>query len=275
MQHKHTPRKRFGQNFLVDPLIIETLISRIAPKPLQKIVEIGPGQGALTEPLLQHSTDLTVIELDRDLITALQTLPQRVSRPDCKFTVISADALTVNYAELATEKADKLRIVGNLPYNISTPLLFYLLEYSEHISDLHFMLQKEVVERICAKPGSKTYGRLSVMMQWLCAASPLVSVPASAFKPQPKVESGFIRLLPKSLPAEELKIASTLKGLVTAAFSQRRKTLRNSLSKWIDSNTLEQLGVDPVRRAETVTVEEYCLLAQHVYKTSDSHSANI
>jgi len=272
---QHTPRKRFGQNFLVDPAIIETLISRIAPLREQRLVEIGPGQGALTEPLLRQSSNLTVIELDRDLVSALQTLPQRVSKADCQFSVISADALTVNYEELANEKGGQLRIVGNLPYNISTPLLFYLLEFSEHISDLHFMLQKEVVERISAKPGSKTYGRLSVMMQWRCIATPLVSVPASAFKPQPKVESGFIRLVPKDLPGNELKIAKTLKGLVTAAFSQRRKTLRNSLSKWIDSNTLEQLGVDPVRRAETVTVEEFCSLAQHVYETSDSHSANI
>ena len=272
---QHTPRKRFGQNFLVDQAVIETLISRIAPLPDQNIVEIGPGQGALTEPLLRQSCDMTVIELDRDLVAALQSLPQKVSNPDCTFKVISADALTVDYAKLAKEKADKFRIVGNLPYNISSPLLFYLLEYSEHITDVHFMLQKEVVELIAAKPGSKTYGRLSVMMQWLCTTSPLVSVPSTAFKPQPKVESGFIRLVPKGLPVDELKIAKTLKGLVTAAFSQRRKTLRNSLSKWIDSNTLEQLGIDPVRRAETVSVEEYCLLAQHVYKTSDSHSANI
>jgi len=272
---QHTPRKRFGQNFLVDQAIIETLISRIAPRPEQRIVEIGPGQGALTEPLLQNSSDLTVIELDRDLITTLEALPARVSSADCKFSVISADALTIDYAKLAEEKGGKLRIVGNLPYNISTPLLFHLLEYSEHIIDLHFMLQKEVVERISAKPGNKTYGRLSVMMQWRSHPTTLVAVPATAFKPQPKVESGFIRLQPKNLPADELKIAIVLKRLVTDAFSQRRKTVRNSLSRWIDSNTLEQLGIDPVRRAETVSVEEYCLLAKHVYETSDSHNANI
>ena len=247
----HIARKRFGQHFLADDAVIDRIVSAINPKPGEAIVEIGPGLGAMTFPLQERCRALTVIELDRDLAARL--------RRRAGLTVIEADVLRVDFAELAAATGQKLRVVGNLPYNISTPILFHLLVASTQVQDQHFMLQKEVVDRMAAAPGRKDYGRLSVMLQWRYRIESVLDVPPDAFEPPPRVDSAVVRMEP--LPQDESVDAARLGALVTAAFSQRRKLLRHTLGRW-----LEQQGIatdfNLQRRAEEVPVAEYLALAR-------------
>jgi len=253
---RHVPRKRFGQHFLHDQGILARIVAAIAPKPEDRIVEIGPGEGALTLPLLRAAGKLTAIELDRDLIGPLQAKAQGIG----DLTIISADALTVDFTALA--QGSPIRLVGNLPYNISTPILFHCLEHAAAIADMHFMLQKEVVDRMAAAPGSKTYGRLSVMLQLRCTVEPLLKVPPGAFRPPPKVDSAVVRLAP--LPAAQLPDAdfALIEKLVRAAFGQRRKTLTNALREFATAAQLDAAGVDPRERAEQLAPSDYVALAQ-------------
>ncbi len=252
----HTPRKRFGQNFLHDHSIIYSIISSIQAKPNQHWVEIGPGQGALTEPLLNQGLRLDVVELDRDLVVLLKQKFKQYAN----LQIHSADALRFDFSALA-DGDEKLRIIGNLPYNISTPLMFHLLDNAYCIEDMHFMLQKEVVDRICATPGSKKYGRLSVMMQYYCAAELLFEVPPESFDPAPQVMSAIVRLVPHRQPPVAVNEVSKLNRVVTQAFSQRRKTLRNSLKKLIAEEDMVALNIDPTLRAENISLAEFASLS--------------
>ena len=252
----HTPRKRFGQNFLHDHTIIYNIISSIQAKPDQHWVEIGPGQGALTEPLLKEGVRLEVVELDRDLVTLLKEKFKHY--PDLQ--IHSADALRFDFSALA-DGDKKLRVIGNLPYNISTPLMFHLLDNAYCIGDMHFMLQKEVVDRICAVPGSKKYGRLSVMMQYYCATELLFDVPPESFDPAPQVMSAIVRLVPHRQPPVAVNDMAKLNRVVTQAFSQRRKTLRNSLKKLIAEEDIVALGIDPTLRAENISLADFARLS--------------
>lgn len=271
---QHKARKRFGQNFLHDQNIIERIIASIAVTPGQHIVEIGPGKGALTEHLLNAAGKLDVIELDRDLIPVLQAR----FAADEKFTIHNADALQFDYSSLQDSRQNnrkKFRLVGNLPYNISTPLIFHLLENVSIIQDMHFMLQKEVVERLTAVPGTKLYGRLSILVQYLCHAEQLFIVPPDAFNPVPKVDSAIVLLTPRANIKEggvftRTPLTATLADLsfiAKAAFAQRRKTLRNNLKKILSNEQIVQCDIDPGRRAETLTINEFVSLtnqyAQH------------
>ena len=247
---KHIARKRFGQHFLTDGAIIDAIVDAIAPQPGQALVEIGPGLGAMTDPLVARSEKLTVIELDRDLAQRLRKRPE--------LDVIESDVLQVDFAALAQARGQKLRIVGNLPYNISTPILFHLLAFSEHVVDQHFMLQKEVVDRMAAAPGTKDYGRLSVMLQWRYAIESVLDVPPESFDPPPRVDSAVVRMLPLS-PSAGID-AALLGELVRVAFSQRRKLLRNTLGRWLDERGFAG-QFDVQRRAEEVPVSEYLALA--------------
>ncbi|MDO9169153.1 MAG: 16S rRNA (adenine(1518)-N(6)/adenine(1519)-N(6))-dimethyltransferase RsmA [Methylobacter sp.] len=252
----HTPRKRFGQNFLHDHNIIYNIISSIQAIPDQHWVEIGPGQGALTEPLLNEKVRLDVVELDRDLVVLLREKFKQYP----KLQIHSADALRFDFSALADE-GQKLRIIGNLPYNISTPLMFHLLDNAYCIEDMHFMLQKEVVDRICAAPGSKKYGRLSVMMQYFCETEMLFEVPPESFDPMPQVTSAIVRLVPHQQPPVVVNDMAKLNRVVTQAFSQRRKTLRNSLKKLIAEEDIVALGINPILRAESITLAEFASLS--------------
>ena len=249
----HAPRKRFGQHFLVDHGVIDRIVDAIAPQPAQALVEIGPGLGALTGPLLRRCEALTVIELDRDLAARLRREP--------RLTVIEADVLTVDFTALAARSGAPLRVVGNLPYNISTPILFRLLDAVDVVADQHFMLQKEVVDRMAAAPGSKDYGRLSVMLQWRYAIESVLDVPPEAFDPPPRVDSAVVRMQP--LPAPAGVDPARLGELVTVAFSQRRKLLRHTLGRWLQDRGCGA-GFDVQRRAEEVPVAEYLALAREV-----------
>ena len=248
---KHVARKRFGQHFLTDAGVIDDIVAAIDPKPGDALVEIGPGLGAMTDPLAARCTRLTVIELDRDLAARLRRRPE--------LDVVESDVLRVDFGALAQQLGAKLRVVGNLPYNISTPILFHLLDAVEHIADQHFMLQKEVVQRMAAGPGGKEYGRLSVMLQWRYDIESVLDVPPEAFEPPPRVDSAVVRMQP--LPEVPRLDAGLLEELVAVAFSQRRKLLRNTLGRW-----LEQRGFagefDVQRRAEEVPVAQYVALAQ-------------
>lgn len=250
-------RKRFGQNFLQDGNVINRIVRSIAPKPGQRVVEIGPGLGALTEELLAAAGELDVIELDRDLIPILRT---QFFRYEDKLRIHQGDALKFDFSTLAS-KEQPIRVVGNLPYNISTPLIFHLLSFGPLIRDMHFMLQKEVVERLAAGPGDKHYGRLGVMAQYHCQVDNLFGVPPEAFDPQPKVDSAIVRLIPheqKPLVADnEQDFAVT----VRTCFSQRRKTLRNNLKKMLPSEVIEALNIDPGIRPEHLTLEDFVKLA--------------
>jgi 16S rRNA (adenine1518-N6/adenine1519-N6)-dimethyltransferase len=251
----HIARKRFGQNFLHDRGIIDRIVRSIAPRAGDRIIEIGPGQGALTYPLLQSIGAMRAIEIDRDLIPRLRaTAPQYG-----QLEIIEADVLTVDFAALATD--GPLRVVGNLPYNISSPILFHALEYAASIRDMHFMLQKEVVDRMAATHGNKDYGRLTVMLQSRVHVEPLFMVPPGSFTPAPKVDSAIVRLTP--LPPETIPAHSyqRLDQIVRAAFQQRRKTLRNSLSGVVSEEQLKQVGIDPGLRAEQVSVAQFLQLA--------------
>ena len=254
----HRPRKRFGQNFLHDPVIINKIINAIRPARSDALLEIGPGQGAITRPLLEAAGKLTVVELDRDLIGPLQAGCSGIG----ELTVHSADALTFDFCQVAGQQL--LRIIGNLPYNISTPLLFHLLDQHQCIRDMHFMLQKEVVERMAASPGSGQYGRLSVMLQYRCRVTPLFTIGSGAFKPPPRVESAFVRLEPYAKPLVQLSNEATFAALVRQAFSQRRKTLRNTLRDLLDAADISSLGIDPSARAETLDIHDFASLANRL-----------
>ena len=256
---EHQARKRFGQNFLVDNNIIEKIVSAIAPTPNQNLIEIGPGQGAITGPVLEKCPRLNVIELDRDLIPLLQKKFHQYP----ELHIHQGDALKTDFSQFYRE-GKPLRIIGNLPYNISTPLMFHLLSFSGQISDMYFMLQKEVVTRLAAVPGDKNYGRLSIMVQYYCQVEPLFQVPPTAFRPAPKVESAIVRLLPypePPYPADDLQLLSRL---VRACFQQRRKTMRNTLKHMLNAEQLEQLGIDLTRRPETLSVEDFVVLSNQI-----------
>lgn len=253
----HVARKRFGQHFLADESVIDAIVEAIDPKPGEALVEIGPGLGAMTDPLVARCGHLTVVELDRDLAARLRKRPE--------LTVVESDVLQVDFAALSQASGQKLRVVGNLPYNISTPILFHLLDAVDHIVDQHFMLQKEVVDRMAAAPGGKDYGRLSVMLQWRYAIASVLDVPPEAFDPPPRVDSAVVRMRPR--PAPEGIDASLLGELVTVAFSQRRKLLRHTLGRWLDERGLGG-SFDVQRRAEEVPVAEYLALALAVNGSS-------
>lgn len=253
----HRPRKRFGQHFLHDAGIIARLVSAIRPKAGERIIEIGPGEGVLTGPLLESGAQIVAIELDRDLAVAL---PERLGFPQ-NLEVIQADVLEVDLAAVAGER---MRVVGNLPYNISTPIMFHLFKWRETIVDMHFMLQKEVVDRMVAEPGSKQYGRLSVMAAFHCRMERLFTVPPGAFRPPPKVDSAIIRMLPKDLDEAMLTRLAPLEDVVRRAFGQRRKTLRNALKGLLDEKSIEAAGIDPTARAETVSLDGFLSLADRL-----------
>jgi len=251
----HKPRKRFGQNFLHDARIIQRIVSSIAPKENEPLLEIGPGQGALTEVLLPHKPTLTAVELDRDLAAMLRI--KFANHPH--FTLREGDALQLDLSDLHVTPG-KLRVVGNLPYNISTPLMFHLLAQREYIRDMHFMLQKEVVQRLAAEPGNKDYGRLSIMAQYYCHVIHLFDVPPGAFFPPPKVMSAIVRLQPRA-PELLAHDTDTLSKLVNIAFQQRRKTLRNTLKTIASEQQIIAAGINPDARAETLSVTDFVRLA--------------
>ncbi len=253
---KHQPRKRFGQHFLADLGVIDGIVAAIDPRLGEAVVEIGPGLGALTLPLLERCARLTVVELDRDLAARL--------RRNEGLDVVEADVLRVDFAAMARERGQKLRIVANLPYNISTPILFHLLGAAGQVVDQHFMLQKEVVDRMVAAPGSKTYGRLSVMLQFRYRLIKLFDVPRGAFKPMPQVTSSVVRMQPLALGELPDVDADAFARVVAAAFGQRRKTLRNALSELLDAEQITASGVDPQARAETLGVQSFVELARRL-----------
>ena len=252
----HRARKRFGQNFLKDPGVIQRILAAIQPAPGQHLVETGPGQGALTGELLASGCALDVIELDRDLVPNLQ---ERFG-DNPRFRLHSADALRFDFNRIGNA-GPRLRIVGNLPYNISTPLLFHLLAFSPRIEDMHFMLQREVVQRLTARPGSKSWGKLGVMAQFHSEVEYLFEVPAAAFRPVPKVVSAVVRLTPRE-ESRDPELESRLRRVVTAAFSQRRKTLRNTLRDLVDVQQLEALDISPQARAETLTLQQFIAISE-------------
>ena len=251
----HTPRKRFGQNFLHDARVIQRIVSAIAPKENEPVLEIGPGQGALTQALLVYQPQLTAVELDRDLVTLLQ----EKFATEKNFALHAGDALKFELTQLSPAP-HSLRVVGNLPYNISTPLLFHLLQQRAWIRDMHFMLQKEVVQRLAAEPGGKDYGRLSVMAQYYCHVSHLFDVPPGSFFPPPKVMSAIVRLQPRT-PATLAKDEQLLSTLVNTAFQQRRKTLRNTLKTIASEAQILAANIKPDARAETLSVSDFVHLA--------------
>ena len=250
---RHIPRKRFGQHFLCDRGIIDDIVQAIAPQAGQAMIEIGPGLGAMTQPLVERLGHLTVIELDRDLAIQL--------RAQANLTVIEADVLRVDFRMLADAAPHKIRVVGNLPYNISTPILFHLLDVAERVEDQHFMLQKEVIERMVAQPSTSDYGRLSVMLQWRYAMENVLDVPPASFDPPPRVDSAIVRLVPHTAPAAlDVNLFSEM---VRVAFSQRRKLLRHSLGKWLETRQFSDT-FNLQRRAEEVPVAEYIGLVQRL-----------
>ena len=255
----HQPRKRFGQNFLRDDAVIEGIARAVSPSADDHLVEIGPGEGVLTAALLATDCRLDAIELDRDLITRLLASFSIYKG----FKLHSADALKFDFGALAAP-GEKLRIVGNLPYNISTPLIFKLLDMIELVEDMHFMLQKEVVERLAAGPGGKDWGRLGIMAQYHCEVSHLFDVPPDAFFPPPKVDSAIVRLVPRPQAARPDCDRTALARVVQLAFAQRRKTLRNNLKGVFDDAQLEALGIDPSARAETLSLDTYAALANQL-----------
>ncbi|HWV13974.1 MAG TPA: 16S rRNA (adenine(1518)-N(6)/adenine(1519)-N(6))-dimethyltransferase RsmA [Cellvibrio sp.] len=251
-ESQHKARKRFGQNFLIDHGIIREIVRAVHPQKDDCIVEIGPGKGAITELLADSCDNISVIELDRDLVPWLKVKFEK--HPG--FQLFQADALQFDFTRLLKDQRP-LRIVGNLPYNISTPLIFHLLSYSTQVCDMHFMLQKEVVKRMAAQPGESAYGRLGIMVQYFCAVENLFEVPPTAFDPPPKVDSAIVRLVPHSqlpYPASNFK---TLETLVNVAFQQRRKTLRNALKQLLDPEIIEQLPIDTSARAEEISLAEF------------------
>ncbi len=251
---KHLPRKRFGQHFLSDSAIIDAIVQAIAPQPGEPMVEIGPGLAALTQPLVERLGHLTVVELDRDLAVRLRAHPQ--------LEVVESDVLKVDFTALAQRLGvHKIRVVGNLPYNISSPILFHLLDHVDVVQDQHFMLQKELIDRMVAQPATADYGRLSVMLQWRYAMENVLFVPPECFDPPPRVDSAVVRMVPLAQPpAIDFR---TYSDLVQTSFSQRRKILRNTLGKWLEARGFSG-EFDLQRRAEEVPVAEYVSLAQAV-----------
>jgi 16S rRNA (adenine1518-N6/adenine1519-N6)-dimethyltransferase len=256
MSHfKDPPKKQLGQHFLHDRNVIEKIVLAVNPKPGDNLVEIGPGQGAITFPLLRKHGSLTVIEFDRDLITPLSEAALGIG----ELTIVHKDVLKVDFGKLAGE--GRVRLVGNLPYNISTPILFHVLEHAEAIVDMHFMLQKEVVERMAAAPGSKVYGRLSVMLQAICEVEPLFEIGPAAFRPPPKVDSAVVRLRPKARDSIGITDPALFERLVRDAFGQRRKTLRNAVQAVCSAEQISAAGLRPQLRAEQLAVGEFIKLA--------------
>ncbi len=265
-QHGHKARKRFGQNFLHDPGVIERIVRSIGPKPDDSMVEIGPGLGAITEEILAVNPRLQVVELDRDLIPVLRT--KFFNYPE--FRIHEADALSFDFSQLVTDRP--LRIIGNLPYNISTPLIFHLLAQSGVVQDMHFMLQKEVVQRMSATPGDNNYGRLGIMTQYFCKVQPLFEVGPGAFRPAPKVDSAIVRLVPhKELPhpAKDLK---TLQAVVRTAFNARRKTLRKALATLVTVEQLQSLGINDGLRPENLSLADYVQIADLLVDADAAHT---
>ncbi len=252
---RHQPRKNFGQNFLTDDHVIEQILSYFQTNKIDKVIEIGPGLGALTKPLLQSLPHLTVIEIDRDLAHAMAQ-----HFPPSNLNIICQDALKIDYSRFGSE----LRLIGNLPYNISTPLLFHFFKFIKSIKDMHFMLQKEVVDRIVAKPGSKAYGRLSVIIQYQCLAEPLFSIAPESFNPVPKVNSSFFRLVPYQVnPYPDIALEQ-LELVTHQAFSMRRKTLANNLKGLINRQDLGSLDINPDDRPEQISIDNYVKIAQFI-----------
>jgi 16S rRNA (adenine1518-N6/adenine1519-N6)-dimethyltransferase len=251
---KHVARKRFGQNFLTDKFVLDNITDAIDPQPGQTLVEIGPGLAAMTALIVKRLDHMHVVELDRDLVTRLE---KQFTRD--KLTIHSGDALKFDFSQIPVPPGQKLRVVGNLPYNISSPLLFHLAEFAHLIEDQHFMLQKEVVERMVAEPGSKVYGRLSVMLQWRYDMSLLFIVPPTAFDPPPQVESAIVRMIPiqERMPCN----AATLEAVVLKAFSQRRKVIRNCLAGMFTEAQIVAAGIDPTHRPEAIGLAQYVALA--------------
>ncbi|MEE9412124.1 MAG: 16S rRNA (adenine(1518)-N(6)/adenine(1519)-N(6))-dimethyltransferase RsmA [Methylococcales bacterium] len=263
---KHKPRKRFGQNFLTDEQVVLQIINSIYPQQDQHLVEIGPGQGALTSLLADSCQQLDLIEIDRDLVARLN----RQYADKTHLGIHQLDALKLDLSELlpvsknSLDVPGKMRLIGNLPYNISTPLLFHVLKQSQLITDMHFMLQKEVADRLAAQPGNKQYARLTVITQYLCKVSKLFDVAPESFNPQPKVWSSFVKLVPHPEPPVVIDSFQVFNLVVTQAFSQRRKTLRNTLSKLLTAEQINSVDIDPSRRAETLSLEEFAQLARLV-----------
>ena len=264
----HQAKKRFGQNFLVDERVILDIIAAIRPEPEDSIVEIGPGLGALTRPLLKKLKHLHVVEIDRDIIARLDSdYPQ--DKTDSRLTIHAGDALEFDFATLAAP----LRIVGNLPYNISSPLLFHFAKYAERIADMHFMLQNEVVERMVAEPSTPQYGRLSVMLQYRFHMEKLLDVPPESFRPAPKVDSAIVRMIP--LPAGEIAVHNEklFAAIVRTAFGQRRKTLRNTLRGYLSEQDFGTLGINPQLRAENLAVADFIKAANYLDQRERGGSA--
>lgn len=252
----HQPRKRFGQNFLKDLAIVQQIISAIAPTSRDHVVEIGPGMGVLTQALMPEVGFLDAIELDRDLVAKLQSSTLLLGN----FAIHSADALNYDFCSLS-RNGEPLRLVGNLPYNISTPLMFHLFKQVNCIADMHFMLQKEVVDRMVAAPGSRAYGKLSVMVQYHCQVEKLFDVAPEAFSPKPKVDSSIVRLVPHKTPVVIINNYEDFENIVTTSFAQRRKTLHNNLKSLLNDEQIKSVNIDPSRRAETLSLAEFAALS--------------
>lgn len=255
----HQAKKRFGQNFLHNEQVIGRIVDAINPEPGENLVEIGPGLGALTEPVVERAHKLSVVELDRDLAKRLRHHPFLAPH----LTIYETDALKFDFGQLSTPETP-LRIFGNLPYNISTPLIFHLLTFKDKVQDMHFMLQKEVVDRMAAGPNSKTYGRLSIMTQYQCQVIPVMEIGPEAFNPAPKVDSAIVRLVPHQHIENPAKSIDMLSHVCTTAFNQRRKTIRNSFKKLIDVETLQLLSIDPTLRPENLSIDQYITIANYI-----------
>lgn len=255
----HQAKKRFGQNFLHNDSVISDIVDAINPEPGENLIEIGPGLGALTEPVIERAKKLSVVELDRDLATRLRHHPFLAPH----LTIYETDALNFDFAQLATPEKP-LRIFGNLPYNISTPLIFHLLTFKDKVQDMHFMLQKEVVERMASGPNCKAYGRLSIMTQYQCEVIPVMEIGPEAFKPAPKVDSAIVRLIPHSKIKNPVKDINALNTVCLAAFNQRRKTIRNGFKNLISVAQLESLNIDANLRPENLGIDDYIMLANFI-----------
>ncbi|HNV82733.1 MAG TPA: 16S rRNA (adenine(1518)-N(6)/adenine(1519)-N(6))-dimethyltransferase RsmA [Arenimonas sp.] len=262
---KDPPKKNLGQHFLVDRDIIDKIVMALKPAPEDFIVEIGPGQGAITFPILKKHGSLTVIEFDRDLITPLMESAEGIG----ELTIIHKDVLKVDFTKLAADRP-AIRLVGNLPYNISTPILFHVLEHAPAVRDMHFMLQKEVIDRMAAEPGSKVYGRLTVMLQARCEVTPLFMVPPHAFRPPPKVDSAVVRLVPLASDKILIQDPVLFENLVRDAFGQRRKTIRNAMQALCTAEDIEAVGLRPDARAEQLPVADFIKLANFLASKSSA-----
>ena len=255
----HQAKKRFGQNFLHNDAIISNIVDAINPEPNENLIEIGPGLGALTEPVVERAGQLSVVELDRDLAHRLRHHPFLAP----KLTIYEEDALKFDFGQLARDEKP-LRIFGNLPYNISTPLIFHLQTFKDKVKDMHFMLQKEVVQRMASGENCKAYGRLSIMTQYQCQVIPVMEIGPEAFKPAPKVDSAIVRLIPHKTIKNPVKDINSLNKVCLAAFNQRRKTIRNSFKRLISAEQLTELGIDPGLRPENLTLADFVMLANFV-----------